>query len=271
MSEIKDLSFVMEVRKICKLLYDKGWDERNGGNISVILDSDEVGKYLDLTRNDRVIELESPKTEMAGKVLIITATGSYFKNIYDDPERNLGIIRVADDGASYSILWGYEGGGRPTSETSTHLLCHGVRLQKDPNHRVVMHCHATNVIAMSFVVPLTDRDFSRALWQMCTESMYVFPEGIGVLKWMVCGSDEIGFATAEKIKDYRMCVWAQHGIFGTGSSIDEAFGLIETAEKSAEIYMKIAHLPILQTITDDELRKLANDFNLTNARLDFLD
>lgn len=271
MKDIANAPFVMQVRKICDLLYSKGWDERNGGNVSVILDEGEVSRYLDINKIERSVELQSPKKEMAGKILIVTATGSYFKNIYDDPERNLGIIRVADDGASYGILWGYEGGGRPTSEVSTHLLCHGVRLSKDPEHRVIMHCHATNVIAMSFIVPLTDRDFSRALWQMCTESLYVFPEGVGVLKWMVCGSDDIGFATAEKIKDYRMCVWAQHGIFGAGRSIDEAFGLIETAEKSAEIYMKIAGQPILQTITDDELRKLAHDFGLTNARLDFLD
>ncbi len=271
MDNLRNAPFVMEVRKICALLYSKGWDERNGGNVSYILDNDEVAKYIDINNIQRSVELESPKPEMAGRILIVTATGGYFKNVYDAPEKNLGIIKVSDDGKSYGILWGFEGGGRPTSEVSTHLLCHGVRLAQDPEQRVIMHCHATNVIAMSFVVELTDRAFSRALWQMCTESMYVFPEGVGVLKWMVCGSDEIGFATADKMKDYRMVVWGQHGIFGAGRSIDEAFGLIETAEKSAEIYMKIAPLPILQTITDDELRKLAKDFGLTNARLDFLD
>lgn len=271
MKNIADSPFVIEMRKICSLLYSHGWDERNGGNISIILDNDAVAEYIDINDIKQSIALESPKPEMAGRLLLVTATGSYFKNVYDDPERNLGIIRVSDDGASYGIIWGYSGGGRPTSEVSTHILCHGVRLKQDPSHRVVMHCHATNIIAMSFIVPATDKAFSNALWKTCTESMYVFPEGVGVLEWMVCGSDEIGFATAVKMKDYRICIWAQHGIFGTGRSVDEAFGLIETAEKGAEIYMKIAGHPIVQTITDDNLRKLAKHFDLKNARLDFLD
>lgn len=34
-------------------------------------------------------------------------------------------------------------------------------------------------------------------------------------------------------------MWPFHGIFASGSSIDETFGLIETAEKSSEVIVKI--------------------------------
>ena len=54
----------------------------------------------------------------------------------------------------------------------------------------------------------------------------------------------------------RLVVWAQHGIYGAGKDLDETFGLIETAEKAAEIYMKIAHLPQVNTITDDQMHRL---------------
>ena len=30
-------------------------------------------------------------------------------------------------------------------------------------------------------------------------------------------------------------VWAQHGIYGANKDLDETFGLIETAEKAADI------------------------------------
>ncbi|WP_025716893.1 L-rhamnose isomerase [Paenibacillus sp. 1-18] len=53
------------------------------------------------------------------------------------------------------------------------------------------------------------------------------------------------------------------GIAVTGSSIDEAFGLIETIEKAAQIYMLIAHHDIQQRITDQELADLAKAFNVT--------
>ena len=80
---------------------------------------------------------------------------------------------------------------------------------------------------------------------------------------MLCGTNSIGEATAEKMKEFRLVVWAQHGIFGTGRDIDEAFGLIETVEKAAEIYIKVMHMPILQSITDEELKILADAFGVT--------
>ena len=101
---------------------------------------------------------------------------------------------------------------------------------------------------MNFVHELDDRSFTRSLWQMCTECIVVFPDGVGVLPWMLCGNNEIGEATAAKMKDYRGVVWGLHGVYGAGKDMDETFGLIETVEKAAEIYMKTAHLPRLNKI-----------------------
>ena len=49
---------------------------------------------------------------------------------------------------------------------------------------------------------------------------------------MVPGTNEIGEATAEKMKETRLVLWPQHGIYGSGKDMDEVFGLIETAEKA---------------------------------------
>jgi rhamnulose-1-phosphate aldolase len=80
---------------------------------------------------------------------------------------------------------------------------------------------------------------------------------------MLCGTREIGIATAEKMSSSRLVVWGQHGIYGAGRDLDETYGLIETAEKAAEVYLKIAHLPRLNTITDDQLRQVAEHLGLT--------
>ena len=87
---------------------------------------------------------------------------------------------------------------------------------------------------------------------------------------MVCGTNEIGRATADKMRDTRLVVWAHHGIYGVGASLDEAFGLIETVEKAAQIYMLTAHLPRVNTIRDSEMQQLAEFFGV-NYRKDFLD
>ena len=270
MKDIFTAPFVEEMMKTTANMYRMGWDERNGGNISVLLDSDEVGEYLDLNHVIRTIPTGFDATALIGKIFIVTGTGKYFKNVMDDPETNLGIIRIAQDGTTAELLWGCKDGGKFTSELPAHLMSHMARLAVNPNNRVIMHTHPTNLLAMTFVHTLDEREFTRTLWRMCTECIVVFPDGVNVLPWMVCGTNEIGEATAEKMATARLVVWALHGIYGAGADLDETFGLIETAEKAAELYLKIAHLPRLNTITDEQLHLLEERFGM-KAREGWLD
>ena len=54
-----------------------------------------------------------------------------------------------------------------------------------------------------------------------------------------------------------------------GKTMDETFGLIETVEKAAQIYMLTAHLPRVNTIRDDQMKELAEYFGVS-YRKDFL-
>ncbi|MDE7463428.1 MAG: rhamnulose-1-phosphate aldolase [Clostridiales bacterium] len=273
---LKDITCAPFVREMCDTtanMYRLGWDERNGGNISYMLDEKEVAEYLDLNKVIRTIplagvnEAQFDVTPLIGKIFIVTGTGKYFKNVSGDPETNLGIIRVARNGVE--LLWGYKDGGRPTSELPSHLMCHMARLKVAPENRVVMHSHPTNTLAMNYVHELDEKKFTHTLWEMCTECIVVFPDGVGILPWMLCGTNEIGVATAEKMKDFRLVVWSMHGIYGAGKNMDETFGLIETVEKAAQIYMLTAHLPRKNTIKDEDMLKLVELFGV-KCRRDFL-
>ena len=261
--EILKAPFLQEMTKTTANLYRLGWDERNGGNISYLLKEDEVAEYLNINDVKRTVPMIFDGAELAGKYFIVTGSGKYFKNVIDDPAANLGIIRITEDGKSLDILWGLEEGGIPTSELPSHLMSHIERLKADPNHRVIMHCHATNLIGMTFTHSLDEAAFTKTLWQMCTECIVVFPEGIGIIPWMVPGTDSIGKATAEKMKEVRSVIWPHHGIFGAGTTMDETFGLIETAEKAAEVYTVVcAQGSVKQTITDQQLQDLADAFGV---------
>ena len=270
MKNILNAPFVEEMRKTTANMYRLGWDERNGGNISYLLDESEVEEYLDPGHVIRTIPTGFDATALIGKIFIVTGTGKYFKNVECDPESNLGIIRIASDGTTAELLWGYSDGGKFTSELPAHLMSHMARLVIDPEHRVVMHCHPTHTLAMNHVHELDDKKFTHTLWQTCTECIVVFPDGIGVLPWMLCGTNEIGIATAEKMKEYRLVVWGLHGIYGAGKTMDETFGLIETVEKAARLYMLYAHLPHINTIRDQELAEVAEFFGV-KYRKEFLD
>ena len=270
MKDILTAPFLIEMVRTTANMYDHGWDERNGGNISLMLNEADVAEYVDISRVIRTIPTGFVAPSLAGKYFLVTGTGKYFKNVQYDPERNRGLFRVAADGATAELLWGYSDGGRFTSELPAHLMSHVERLKVDPDNRVVMHCHPANLLAMSYVHDLDERAFTRTLWQMCTECIVVFPDGVNVLPWMLCGTNEIGEATAEKMKTARLVVWAQHGIYGAGKDLDETFGLIETAEKAAQIYMMIAHLPLVNTITDEQMHQLEERFGV-KARAGYLD
>ncbi len=261
MKDILTAPFIVEMCETTANMYRQGWDERNGGNISCLLEKTEVAEYLDLTHVIRTIPTGFDAIALAGRLFLVTGTGKYFKNIEKDPETNLSIARISEDGKNAELLWGYKDGGKFTSEFPAHMMSHIARLEQDPQHRVVVHSHPTYTIAMNAVCPVDEKDFTHRLWQSNTECVIVFPDGVGVLPCMVCGTEEIGLATAEKMKHHRLVVWTNHGIYGTGRNLDEAFGLIETVEKTAEIYM-LSLGNVVNVIPDEIIRGLANLWGL---------
>ncbi len=262
MKDILTAPFLVEMVRTATNMYAHGWDERNGGNISLLLTADDVAQYLNTRDVLRTIPTGFTAPTLDGKCFLVTGTGKYFKNVQYAPDENLGIVRLTQRGQLAELLWGFTDGGQFTSELPAHMMSHVARLKVNPNNRVVMHCHPANLLAMTYVHSLDERAFTRTLWQMCTECVVVFPDGVNVLPWMLCGTNEIGEATAEKMQTARLVVWGQHGIYGAGADLDETFGLIETAEKAAEIYMKIAHLPLVNTITDEQMHQLEARFHI---------
>lgn len=266
MQEILSSWFVRDMIKVTNDMWLKGWDERNGGNVSLRLLESDVAPYKhEFNTNPRHITLTQDVSALAGKYFIVTGSGKYFRNIILDPTDNLAVVRVDEKGHGYYIEWGLINGGVATSELASHFQSHITRIQKtNGSNRVVIHCHATNLIALTYVLPLDKKVFTRELWEMSTECLVVFPDGIGILPWLVPGKDEIGYATAEQMKEHSLVLWAFHGVFGVGSSLDEAFGLIDTAEKSAEILVKVLSMGgRKQEISNDEFKLLAKRFGVT--------
>ena len=268
MKNILTAPWMVEMIRTVTNMYDHGWDERNGGNVSLLLEESQVNDYV-----DGAVLREIPTgfscPELDGKYFLVTGTGKYFKNVQYAPEINLGLVRLTDGGETAQLLWGFADGGKFTSEFPAHMMSHASRLKIDLQNRVVMHCHPANLLAMTYVHMLDEKQFTRTLWQMCTECIVVFPDGVNVLPWMLCGTNSIGEATAVKMKEFRLVIWGMHGIYGAGKTMDETFGLIETVEKAAQIYMLTAHMPRINTIKDSEMQELAEFFGV-KYRKDFL-
>ncbi len=270
-----DITIVQKYIRMANDGWLQGWHERNGGNLTYRLTKKEVAEmkpFFDETPRPWV-NMGVTGENLAGEYFLSTGSGKFFRNVITDPEDSLCVVEMNDKGDSYRIRWGLVNGGKPTSEFPSHYMNHCVRAKAtNGEYRVIYHAHPANIIAMTFVLPLTDRDFTRALWKSATECPVVFPGGVGVVPWMVPGGADIALATCKKMEEYDAAVWAHHGLFVSGPDFDITFGLMHTIEKAAQIWVlqKSTGMPELQTIQDDELRAIARDFNV-QLREDFLD
>lgn len=257
---ILDVEFVEELVEACQYFWKAGWGEFHAGNISYLLDENEIKQVESFLNVLETVEVDFDTSGLEGKTFIITRSGAAFRTMKKRYERDLGIIRFNE--GSYDILWGLQNGkGRPTSELPAHVLCHKSRLSDDPNNKIVMHCHPTYLNAMTMIHSLDEDEFTKTLWKMNSECPLVFPEGLAVLPWMKCGEGPIGPATAEKMKNKRVVVWPFHGIFSSGDSIDDAIGLIEAIDKNAHIYVLVKS-NMIQGMTDENIKELKEHFGL---------
>ena len=265
--KVLEAKFVQGFIRMCNDGWEQGWHERNGGNLTYRMKKEEAESIKAELRTDSVWkEIGASVPKLAGEFFLVTGSGKYFRNVILDPEDSIAVVEIDGKGECYRICWGLVNGGRPTSELPSHLMNHEVKMQATGGkHRVIYHAHTTNVSALTFVLPLEDEVFTRELWEMATECPVVFPDGIGVVGWMVPGGRDIAVATSELMKKYDVAIWAHHGMFASGEDFDLTFGLMHTVEKSAEILVKMLSMrpDKLQTITPQNFRDLAVDFQVT--------
>ena len=260
-----DTRLVKAFTKICTDGYAQGWHERNGGNLSYRLTDEEVEEVRDqLNEEAEWREIGTSVPGLANEYFMVTGSGKYMRNVQLDFEDSVAVIRVSEDGTKYKIVYGLVNGGRPTSELPTHLMNLEVLKKRDEGMRVVYHAHPANTIALTFVLPIDGEVFTREIFEIMTECPVVFPQGIGVVEWMVPGGREIGVKTAKIMETQNVAVWYHHGIFVCGHDFDEAFGLMHTVEKAAEILVKVRSMSNkkLQTIEPQGFRDIGKAFGV---------
>jgi rhamnulose-1-phosphate aldolase len=253
--QIVDLGFIQGFINMATDGYNRGWHERNGGNLTYRLKRGEVEEARWCFADSQWIPLGVEIPELGGEFFLVTGSGRFFRNIERFPAENIGLCELDEKGGNYRVLWGFENGEKPTSEFLSHLMNHAAKIKaKGDDYRVIYHCHPANIIAMTFLLPLDEKIFTQELWQMITECAIVFPDGVGVMEWEVCGGRRIAEKSAVLMQNYDVLVWAHHGIFCAGESFDLTFGLAEKINS--------ANKKKLQTITPENLRELSAAFGV---------
>lgn len=267
---LESQGFMREFARTCTEGSAQGWHEANGGNLSYRLTPADVEAATKLFAPSPAewTPLGAEQPLMGGEYLLLTASGCHMRNVAGNLRQEAGIIEVNATGDAYRVVWGFEDGHRPTSEVSSHVLCHGVRMQASESaSRVLYHAHPAQLIALTMVLPPQAKAITRALWGSMTECAVVFPSGVGVVPWVPPCGPGIAAKTSQAMEEYTAVAWAVHGMFASGASFDEAFGMMQTADKAAGIYLTAlaacgGDASRLSLIGDEDLRAMARELNL---------
>lgn len=250
--------------------FAQGWHEGNGGNLSYRLKPEDVASCRSFFYDNPSswVPLGVQAENLRGEFFMVTAAGAHMRAVPLDPDATTGIVEVSSAGDAWRIVWGFKDGAVPTSEFASHAAIHSVRKEVTGGaDRVLYHAHPADVVALTSVLPLDSRTFTRALWKALSESMVAFPRGLGVVPWIVPGGPEIARATADAMRDFDACVWAHHGAFCPGPSFDAAFGLMHAIAKAAGVYAAARAMnggsgELPNAIPDEGLRGIAEAYRL---------
>ena len=101
--------------RLCQDGWDQGWHERNGGNLTYRMKKEEADELKSYFSYDKEwVNMGVKADNLAGEYFIATGTGKYFRNVSLDPEANICIVEINEQGDSYRIVWGLKNGGGPT-------------------------------------------------------------------------------------------------------------------------------------------------------------
>jgi rhamnulose-1-phosphate aldolase len=254
---------IIDCGEVGFLLWRKGWCEGAAGNMSIAVDFPNYH-----SAPGAAVALSFHVPDLNGRCFLVTASGKRFRDIAKEPEQCLGIVRIIDQGRAFVVEWGFLGGSRATSELSAHLAVHQQRLRCGKAIKTVLHAHATNLIALSFV-PRFRRDpdlLMGILYRMHTEAYQGLPRGISYIGFRVPGGDELASDAATALTTSDVALWSHHGVVSVGANVDDAMDLMEYADKAAQLFLMISQRNDSGAyLSEHDLRELKDAYHQTVA------
>lgn len=225
-----------EIAEVAGYLWQNGWAERNGGNITVNITEqidDEVRAMPAITQPTPIGETVP---HLKGAYFYCKGTGKRMRDLARWPMENGCVIRILDDCAHYVIVADHP--VKPTSELPSHLLVHDRQVATATGCMATVHTHPIELVAMSHHRPFLEKDvLTRLLWSMIPETKAFCPLGLGIVPYAVSGSVRLAQDTLKAMDEYDVVLWEKHGVFAKGKDVMDAFDQIDVLTKSCKIYL----------------------------------
>lgn len=227
---------VDKIAEVAGYLWQNGWAERNGGNITVNITDLVDDDVRSMEPISDAIGIGETLPHLKGCYFFCKGTQKRMRDLARHPMDNGSVIRILDDCASYVII--ADNAVMPTSELPSHLLVHDSLVERGSAYRATLHTHPIELVAMSHNRAFLKKDvLTTLLWSMIPETKAFCPLGLGIVPYEVPGSNELAQATLKELDDYDVVLWEKHGVFAKGLDIMDAFDQVDVLSKSAKIYI----------------------------------
>lgn len=251
-----------KIAEVAGYLWQNGWAERNGGNITVNITEyvDDAIRHMPAISEVKQIGVTLPA--LKGCYFYCKGTGKRMRDLARWPMDNGSVIRILDDCASYVII--ADNPVQPTSELPSHLTVHNHLIESGSNYKATVHTHPIELVAMSHNKKFLGKDvLTRILWSMIPETKAFCPLGLGVVPYELPGSNKLADATLKELEDYDVVMWEKHGVFAKGLDVMDAFDQIDVLSKSAKIYIDAKCMGFEpEGMTDEQMAEMTKAFNL---------
>jgi rhamnulose-1-phosphate aldolase len=223
------------VAEVGRSLWEKGWAEKNAGNISVnitdlIQDKESASLF-------KCFLLEKSYPLLKDQFLLVTSTGSRMRDLFKNPEAFACIIKISENGEGYYMLSENNLDIKPTSELPTHLAIHEILIKSGSKHKSIVHTHPDELIALSHINEFKNEEsLNNLIWSMHSEAIVVLPDGVGFIPYAIPGSEELAEKTFQAFNDHNVILWEKHGCIAIGNDVFDAFDYIDVIAKSAKIF-----------------------------------
>lgn len=253
---------VAQVAEVAGYLWQKGWAERNGGNITV-----NITEYVDdeiraLPPICEVKQIGAVMPHLKGCYFFCKGTNKRMRDLARWPMEHGSVIRILDDCASYVII--ADNPVAPTSELPSHLGVHNYLISIGSPYKASVHTHPIELIAMTHSPKFLEKDVAtRVLWSMIPETKAFCPRGLGIIPYELPSSVELGNATIKELEEYDVVMWEKHGIFSVDVDVMAAFDQIDVLNKSALIYIAAKSMGFEPDgMSDQQMKEMTVAFNL---------
>lgn len=251
-----------KVAEVAGYLWQKGWAERNGGNITINITEFADDEMRRMPAISQPLSIGATLPALKNGFFYCKGTQKRMRDLARDPMANGSIIRILDDCAHYVII--ADQPVMPTSELPSHLSVHNYLLSQGIPYKASMHTHPIELVAMTHHRKFLEKDVaSNLLWSMIPETKAFCPRGLGMVPYQLPSSVELAEATIAELSDYDVVMWEKHGVFAVDTDIMAAFDQVDVLNKAAQIYVASRNMGFEpEGMSPEQMHELSVAFNL---------